>query len=252
MYIISQLCRNCPNCRNLVCVRHRLAKLVWRNYMRTLKMIPGERFQFSHSIDEIVETPIISLQVKKTQDGPMKGIYNISTMIWRGNRARSPTVQSVRQNSLFCWRFLIHRKLKKIAGFDSPCSNVQSKNMSLHIFWRTPWEVPPKVSFFPNHPKIFFRVVNRQKPRWKIHDNYPMCGKISLKISTAFFMLIMRFEKFHGILIVGSIKIKKILPKPAKLKIIRKVDRHIGSTRSRNEVKVGSFITPLYLLKSLN
>jgi len=37
-------------------------------------MIPKERFQFPHSINEVVETPIISLQVKKTQDEPMEGI----------------------------------------------------------------------------------------------------------------------------------------------------------------------------------
>lgn len=101
--------------------------------MRTLEMIPGERFQFPHFIDEIVETPNVSLQVKKTQGGPAKGIYDISTVIWRGNHARSPAAQSIRQDSLFCGRFPVHRNLKEIAGFDSPCSNVQSKNMSLHI-----------------------------------------------------------------------------------------------------------------------
>jgi len=97
-------------------------------------MIPREKFQFPHSINEILETPIISLQVKKTQDGLVEGIYDISTVIWRGNHATSPTAQLVRQDSLFCERFLVHRKLKEIAGFDSPSSNVQSKNMSFHIF----------------------------------------------------------------------------------------------------------------------
>jgi len=72
--------------------------------------------------------------VKKTQDGLAKGIYNISTVIWRRNHAKNPTAQSVRQDSLFYGRFLVHRKLKEIAGFDSPCLNLQSKNMSLHIF----------------------------------------------------------------------------------------------------------------------
>jgi len=71
------------------------------------------------------------------------------------------------------------------------------------------------------------------------------------KIIIAFFMLIMRSKKFCGILIVESIKIKKILPKLAKLKIIRGVDRRIESTRSRIEVKEESFLTPLHLLKTL-
>jgi len=62
----------------------------------------------------------------------------------------------------------------------------------------------------------------------------------------------MFFDKFCVILIVESIKIKKILTELAKLKIIRRVDRCIGSTWSRNEVKVGSFSTLLYLLKSLS
>jgi len=64
--------------------------------VRTLKMIPGKRFQFPHSNDEIVEIPIVSLQVKKTQDGPAKGIYDISKVIWKGNCAKSPAAQSVR------------------------------------------------------------------------------------------------------------------------------------------------------------
>jgi len=41
-------------------------------------------------------------------------------------------------------------------------------------------------------------------------------------------MLIIRSKKFREILIVGSIKIKKILPKPAKLKIIRDFEELIG------------------------
>jgi len=94
-------------------------------------MILGERFQFPHSIDEIVETPIDSPQVKKTQDGPVEDIYDLSTVIWRGNHARSPTAQSVRQDFLFCGRFLVHQELKGIAGFDSPPSNVQSKKYDL-------------------------------------------------------------------------------------------------------------------------
>jgi len=64
-------------------------------------------------------------------------------------------------------------------------------------------------------------------------------------------MLIMLSDKFCDILIVGSIKIKKILPKPVKLMIIRGVNHRIGSTRSRNEVKVETFLTPLCLIKSL-
>jgi len=71
-------------------------------------MIAGERFQFPHSIDEIVETPIVSLQVKKTQDGPLKGIYDLNTGIWRENLARSLTTQSVRQAFLLYRRFPIH------------------------------------------------------------------------------------------------------------------------------------------------
>jgi len=198
-----------------------------------------------------VETPIVSLQVKNTQDGPAKGIYDISMVIWRGNRAKSPTTQSIRQDSLFCGRFSIHQNLKEIVGFDFLCSNVQSKNMSLHIFWGTPSEVPPKVLVFSDYPKIFFRAINHQFLRWKIHGNYPRCGKISLKISITSFMLIMRSDKFQGILIFGSIKIKKILPEPAKLKIIRGVDWRIGSTRNQIEVKEESFLTPLHLLKIL-
>jgi len=64
-------------------------------------------------------------------------------------------------------------------------------------------------------------------------------------------MLVMRSDKFNGILIVQSIKIKKTLPEPTKLKIIREVDRRIGSTRSRNVVKVGSFFTPVHLSRRL-
>jgi len=81
LYIVSLLCRNCSNCLNLLCIRYRFAKLVRGNYVRTLKMIPGERFQFLHFIDEIVETPIVSLQVKKTQDGSVEGIYDLNTVI---------------------------------------------------------------------------------------------------------------------------------------------------------------------------
>jgi len=65
-------------------------------------------------------------------------------------------------------------------------------------------------------------------------------------------MLIMHFDKFCGILIVRSIKINKILPKLAKLKIIRGADRHIGSTQSQIEVEVVFFLIPLYLIKSLD
>jgi len=97
-------------------------------------MIPEERFQFPYFINKIVETPNVNLQVKKIQDGPAKGIYDINIVIWRGNHARSPAAKSVRQDSLFCRRFPVHRNLKEVAEFDSPCSNVQSKNMSLHIF----------------------------------------------------------------------------------------------------------------------
>jgi len=61
-------------------------------------MIPKERFQFPHSIYEIIETPIISLQGKKTQDGLVKVIYNTSMVNWSGNCAKSPTAQSVRQD----------------------------------------------------------------------------------------------------------------------------------------------------------
>jgi len=64
-------------------------------------------------------------------------------------------------------------------------------------------------------------------------------------------MFIMRFNKFRGILIVKSIKIKKILSKPAKLKIIWGVDQCIGSTRSQIEVKEETFLIPLHLLKTL-
>jgi hypothetical protein len=160
-------------------------------------------------------------------------------------------VQSIRKDFLFYGRFPIYRNLKEIAGFDSPCSNVQSKNMSLHISWGIPWEVPQKVSVFSDHPKIFFRAVNRQFLRWEIQGNYPECGKISLKISIAYFMLITRYNKFQDILIVGSIKIKKILPEPANLKFKYGVDRRIGSIWHRNEVNLGSFLTPLYLLRSL-
>jgi len=77
--------------------------------VRILEMIPEERFQFPHFIDEIVKTPNVSLQVKKTQDGPAKGIYNISMVIWRGNCSRSLSAQSVHQDFLFSRRFPIHR-----------------------------------------------------------------------------------------------------------------------------------------------
>jgi len=62
-------------------MRHRLANLVQENYVRTLKMIPKEGFQFPHSINEIVEITIVSLQVKNTQDGLVEGIYDQSTVI---------------------------------------------------------------------------------------------------------------------------------------------------------------------------
>jgi len=77
-------------------MQHEITKLVQGNYVRTLKMIPGERFQFPHSIDEIVETPIVSLQVKKTQDEIVKGIYDLSTVFWSRNHFRSSTTQLVR------------------------------------------------------------------------------------------------------------------------------------------------------------
>jgi len=64
-------------------------------------------------------------------------------------------------------------------------------------------------------------------------------------------MLIMHSDKFRGILIVGGIEIKKILPKPVKLKIIWRVELCIRSARSRIEVEEESFLTPLYLPKSL-
>jgi len=82
-------------------------------------------------------------------------------------------------------------------------------------------------------------------------ENNPGCDKISLKISVASFMLIMQSNKFQDILIVGSIKIKKIFPKPAKLNINCGVDRRIGSIRHRNEVKLGSFLLFLNLLRIL-
>jgi len=72
--------------------------------------------------------------VKKTQDEPVKGIYNLSTMIWRRNNSKSPTTQSVRQDSLLYERFPVHQWLKEIMGYDSPSLNVKNKNMSLHIF----------------------------------------------------------------------------------------------------------------------
>jgi len=76
---------------------HRLAKLVQINYVRTLEMIPKERFQFPQSIDE-KETCLL---VKKTQDGLMEDIYNLNTVIWSENHVKSPMAQSVRQDSLF-------------------------------------------------------------------------------------------------------------------------------------------------------
>jgi len=71
--------------------------------------------------------------VKKTQDEPMEGIYDLRVVIWRRNHAKSPTAQLVRQDSVLCGRFFVHRKLKKIAGFISS-SNVQNKNIILQIF----------------------------------------------------------------------------------------------------------------------
>jgi len=118
-------------------------------------------------------------------------------------------------------------------------------------FGGTSHGVPQKVSVFSDHPKIFYRPINSQFLQWKIHGNYSGCGKILLKIRIDYFMLIIRSNKFQVILIVGSIKIKKILFESTKLKIIRGVDRQIGSTRNWNEVKVGSFLIPLYLIRSL-
>jgi len=63
-------------------------------------MIPKERFQFSHSIDEIVETSIVGLQVKKIQDGPVEGIYYLNPLIWNGNHVKSPMAQLVCQDFL--------------------------------------------------------------------------------------------------------------------------------------------------------
>jgi len=47
-------------------------------------MISRERFQFPHAINEIVKISIVNLQVKKTQDRPVEGIYNLSTVIYMG------------------------------------------------------------------------------------------------------------------------------------------------------------------------
>jgi len=76
--------------------------------------------------------------MKTTQDGPMEGISELNMVIWRENQAKSPTVQFVHQDSLLCGRFFVHQKLKEIAAFDSPSSNMQSKNTILHIFCRIP------------------------------------------------------------------------------------------------------------------
>jgi len=160
-------------------------------------------------------------------------------------------MQSGCQDSLSCRRFYVYQKLKEIVRFDSPSSNVQNKNMIFQIFCGILWEVPWKVSEFFDSHKIFFQTVNRQILQWEIYRNYPGCGKISLKIITTFLMLIMRLDKSHGILIVGSIKIDKILPKSAKLKIICEVDWRIESIRSWIEIEEGSFLTSLHLLKNL-
>jgi len=78
-------------------------------------MISGERFQFPHSIDKIIDTPIVSLQVKKTQDKLVKGIYNLSTVIQRESRARSSTAQSFRQDSLL-WKIPCSSEVKGDSG----------------------------------------------------------------------------------------------------------------------------------------
>jgi len=145
LYIESILSRNCPNYLNLLCMRCILTKFVQDNYVRTLKMILRERFQFLHHIDKIVKPLIVSMQVKKTQDGPMKGIYDPNMVIWSKNHAKSPMAQLVCPNSLLYGRFPTHQNLKEIAGFDSPSSNVQSKNMRFHIFFRILWEFLQKV-----------------------------------------------------------------------------------------------------------
>jgi len=120
---------------------------------------------------------------------------------------QSPTAQLVHQDSLLCGRFPIHEKLKEIAGFNSSSSS----NMGLHIFCGIPWEISQKVLEFSDSQKIFFQTINRPILQWKIHWNYPRCGKILLKINLASFMLIMRSNKFCSILIVKNIKIDKIL-----------------------------------------
>jgi len=53
-----------------------LAKLVWGNLRQNPKLISKERFQFPILFCEIVKIPFVSLQVKKTQDGLLEGIYD--------------------------------------------------------------------------------------------------------------------------------------------------------------------------------
>jgi len=65
-----------------------------------------------------------------------------------------------------------------------------------------------------------FQTINRFNLQRKIPRNYLGCGKISLKIRVASFMLIKVSKKFQDIPIARSIETNKILQDLEKLKLV--------------------------------
>jgi len=136
-------------------------------------------------------------------------------------------------------------------GFISPSAVVPSKNTSLHIFCRTPWEVSQKVSEFFDSQKLLFRTVDHQILWWEIPRNSSNGSKTSLKISVASFILIMCPKKFQNILIVKSTWTNKISQQLTNLKTITNFDKHIRSVQHWNVARDRSFLTASHLRGSL-
>jgi len=145
-------------------------------------------------------------------------------------------IPSYVKNSLIVDK-LMERRLSAIHG--RPCkgrhrfaglleNSMRGSLKSLGFFWS---------------PKIFFQAVNYLNSRWEIHGNYPDGGKISLKIKLASFMLIMRPDKFHGILIAEGPWIEDIPFKFSMWWNLRGVDWHPRSAQSRNIVNKDTFFS---------
>jgi len=89
-------------------------------------------------------------------------------------------------------------------------------------------------------------MVNRQISRCKICWNYLRSGKFSLKLFIASFMLIMRSDKFRGILIVRMIKTNKILQNWQNWRLFAELTGILRAHEVRLKSKQGLFyyLTP--------